>query len=391
MSGWHTAGREGASPDGELAPMPLDSPEQAEEHDLARFDCICHCGLSRLEITPEGGPSVPALRPPYRDVRVVALGGGTGLPILLRGLKAALFPAGWGAATARDRDRLTAIVTVADDGGSSGRLRQAYRILAPGDIRNCLLALADADPSIAAIFEFRFNGDGEVGGHSLGNLILTALSQLESDFPKAVERAGEILAILGRVLPATTDDVTLLAQFADGSVLHGESRIASVSRPIRCVQLQPDGARALPRAREAIAAANLIVLGPGSLYTSLMPILLVKELAEAIAASRARVVLVMNLMTEPGETNGYNAADLLLAIRRHAPRVLIHDVLLNTTPIAKELVARYAAEGARPIPVEVEALQALRYRPVARELLGSGLMIHHDPHKLARAVLELAR
>jgi uncharacterized cofD-like protein len=322
---------------------------------------------------------------------VVALGGGTGLPVLLRGLKAVLFPGGGRAVTARDHERVTAIVTVADDGGSSGRLRQAYGVLAPGDIRNCLLALSGGDPSLAAIFGYRFDGDGEVAGHSLGNLILTALSALESGFPKAVERANEILATLGRVLPATGDDVTLLAEFADGSTLAGESRIASVGRPIRRVQLRPEGARALPRAREAIAAADVVAIGPGSLYTSLIPILLIEELAEAIAASRARVVLVMNLMTEPAETDGYSAADFVLAIRRHAPRVPIHDVLLNMTPFPGELLDRYAAEGVRPVAASAESLRALGCRPVAGELLGSGPMIRHEPHKLARAVLALAR
>lgn len=369
----------------------LEDPEQLAEYAVARFGCICsHTGLAGLEVAAEGRPAVPTSPLPDRRARVVALGGGTGLPILLQGLKAAFSPPGWPDATARDRDRLTAIVTVADDGGSSGRLRQAYRILAPGDIRNCLLALSDGDPTITAIFNFRFNGASEVAGHSLGNLILTALSQLESDFPNAVERASEILGIQGRVLPSTTDDVTLVAEFVDGSVLAGESRIASFRRPIRRVHLEPKGARALRGAVEAIAAADLIVLGPGSLYTSLLAILLVEELAEAIARSRARVVLVMNLMTEPGETDSYTAADFFLAVRRHVPQVPIHDVLLNTAPIARELVDRYAGDGACPIAADVESLTALGCRPVTGHLLGSGPLIRHDPHKLARAVLELA-
>lgn len=342
-------------------------------------------GVEPARVTTE------VLRMPHRGVRVVALGGGTGLPVLLRGLKTALFPAGCGAVTARSRDRLTAIVTVADDGGSSGRLRQAYRILAPGDIRNCLLALSSGDPAIAAIFRFRFNGHGDVAGHSLGNLILTALSELESSFPDAVERAGEILAVRGRVLPATTDDVSLRAELADGSVVAGESRIGAGGRAIRRVRLEPDGARALPRACEAIAGASLVVIGPGSLYTSLIPVLLVEELARAIAASPARVALVTSLMTEPGETDGYTPADFVTAIRRHAPAVPIHDVLVNTRPVPTELLDRYAVEGARPIAADVAPLRALGCRPVARDLLGAGPLIRHDPHRLARAVLGLAR
>lgn len=392
MSPRYSAGRDRAKAPGELTGMPFGPSDRGDEYDLARFGCICpHSGLSRPNVMPEGRSTAATAPLPDENVRVVGLGGGTGLPVLLQGLKATLFPDRWEAVSVPDRDRLTAIVTVADDGGSSGRLRQAYRILAPGDIRNCLLALSDGDGSMAALFGFRFNGGDDVGGHNLGNLILTALSQMENDFPKAIERASEILALRGRVLPATTDDVTLLAEFADGSVLQGESRIASVGRPIRRVQLRPEGARALPRACEAIAAADIVVIGPGSLYTSLIPVLLIEELAEAIASSRARVVFVMNLMTERGETDDYTAADFLLAIHGHAPQVPIHDVLLNTAPIPRELVDRYAAEGARPVPMEAEPLTALGCQPVARELLGPGPIIRHDPYKLARAVLELAR
>lgn len=351
-----------------------------------------HTGLYRWRVAPGERLLLPTGRPARRAPNVVALGGGTGLPVVLQGLKQALLPRRWPGESPRDqdRDRLTAIVTVADDGGSSGRLRQAYRVLAPGDIRNCLLALAEGDSTVGAIFGFRFNGGNELAGHTLGNLILTALSQLESDFLKAVERASDILAIRGRVLPSTLDDVTLLAEFADGSRVEGESRIAAVRRPIRRVRLQPETARALPQALDAIAAADLIVIGPGSLYTSLLPTLLVKELAEAIARSRARVVLVMNLMTEPGDTDGYTAADFLQALRRHTPQVPIHAVLVNSARIPGELSERYAAEGAAPMPVEVEVLKAVGCRPVERDLLGGGPLVRHDPQKLARAVLELA-
>lgn len=349
-----------------------------------------YLGLDRWQVVPGErllAPSLPAVRP---TCRVVALGGGTGLPILLQGLKTALFPAGWTWVPKRERDRLTAIVTVADDGGSSGRLRRAYRVLPPGDIRNCLLALSDGDPTMAAIFNFRFSGEGEMGGHSLGNLILTALSQLESDYSEAVERGSEILAIRGRVFPSTLEEVVLRAEFPDGSWVEGESRIPLVRRPLSRVRLQPEDVRALPQAVEAIRAADLIVIGPGSLYTSLIPILLVKELAEAIAGSGARVALVMNLMTEPGETDGYTGGDHLLAIRRHAPRVPIHTVLINSAPIPEMLIERYAAEGAAPITMDPEPVSTLGCRPVARDLLGVGPTIRHDPHKLAQAVLELA-
>ena len=327
---------------------------------------------------------------PASTIRVVALGGGTGLPILLRGLKASFFPPGWDGHETGERNRLTAIVNVVDDGGSSGRLRRAYRVTPPGDIRNCLLALSDGDPTLMAIFNFRFNGAGDVSGHSLGNLILTALSKLERDFLRATNRAGELLTVRGRVLPATLDDVTLVAELDDGRRIEGESHIASSSRPIRRVSLQPEWVRALPQAVTAIAAADLIVIGPGSLYTSLLPILLVPDIARAIAASRGRVAMVMDLMTEPGETDGYTGIDHLLAVRRHAPHVPIHDVLLNTRPIPQALLARYGALGSVPVLTDVAAIRALGYRPVERDLLGKGPKIRHDPYKLARTILELA-
>jgi len=324
-----------------------------------------------------------------RTLRVVALGGGTGLPVVLEGLKAALFPAGSEWVPTRDLERLIGIVTMADDGGSSGRLRRAFGIQPPGDVRNCLLALSDGDPTLAALFNHRFEGEGEVGGHSLGNLILTALTQMEANFPRAVLRASEILGIRGRIYPSTPDDVTLVAELGDGSLVAGESQIATARRAIRHVSLRPETARALPRARKAIAAADLVVLGPGSLYTSLIPILLVRDLTQAIAHSRARVVLVMNLMTEPGETDEYTAADYLLAIRRHAPSLRVHDVLLNTAPLSGEAVDRYAAEGGEPVRCRLAPLLAMGCRPVQRDLLGTGLPLRHDPHKLADALLGL--
>jgi uncharacterized cofD-like protein len=336
------------------------------------------------------GRSVGTLPPSRRLPRVVALGGGTGLPVVLEGLKAVLFPPGWEWVPTRDAERLTGIVTAADDGGSSGRLRRAYGVQPPGDVRNCLLALSDKDPTLAAIFNYRFDGDGDLGGHSLGNLILTALSDLERDFQKAVQRASELLGIRGQVYASTPDDVVLVADFHDGSQIVGESRIATVRRPIRHVSLRPDTVRALPRARKAVAAADLVVIGPGSLYTSLIPTLLVKDLARAISQSRARVVLVMNLMTEPGETDDYTASDVLLAIRRHVPELSVHEVLLNAAPLPADAVERYVAEGAHPVRTRLAPLAAMGCRPVERDLVGPGPHLRHDPHKLARALVELS-
>jgi uncharacterized cofD-like protein len=325
-----------------------------------------------------------------RHPRVVAIGGGTGLPILLRGLKAALFPPEYPWQPARDGECLKAIVTVADDGGSSGRLRRAYRLPAPGDVRDCLLALADDESALAAVFDFRFKGTTDVGGHSLGNLILTALHQLEPSFCAAVERGGKLLGIRGRVLPSTDESVVLRAEFEDGSRVEGETRIASTGRLIRRLTVHPELARALPEAREAIGAADLIVIGPGSLYTSLIAPLLLKDLADDIAQSPARVVLVMNLMTEPGETDGYTAVDHLVALRRHAPQVPIHDVLLNMSPIPEKVVAHYAAGHSVPVSTDAPLLRALGCRTVEGELFDDGVQVRHDPRKLAEAILALA-
>jgi uncharacterized cofD-like protein len=310
---------------------------------------------------------------PFDELRVVALGGGTGLPIVLEGLKDALLANGGAARREYDRDRLTAVVTVADDGGSSGRLRQGYGVLPPGDVRNCLLALADRGSTLAAIFNYRFDGSDELSGHNL----------------KAIELGSEILGVRGRVLPSTTEDVRLRAELADGNWIEGESQISSVPRTIRSVFLEPQHPKALSQAVDAALRADLVVIGPGSLYTSLIPVLLVRELADAIRRSGARVVLVMNLTTEPGETDGFTAADHLLAIRRHAPDVPVHDVLLNATPIPSKLVRAYAASRAVPVSPDVELLRALGYRPVMRDLLGQGAKIRHDPHKLAAAILGL--
>jgi uncharacterized cofD-like protein len=286
---------------------------------------------------------------------------------------------------------LTAIVTVADDGGSSGRLRHAYGVLPPGDIRNCLLALADRSSTLAALFNYRFDGGDEVGGHSLGNLILTALSGLEKDFSKAIERGSEILDIRGRVFPSTTEDIRLRAHFEDGSSIEGESRISSVPQTIRRVSIEPADASPLPQAIEAVRKADVVVIGPGSLYTSLIPVLLIKEFKEAVRQSGARVVLVMNLTTEPGETDAYTAADHLIAIRRHAPDMPIHDVLLNATPVPLERIEAYSLSGATLVEPNVELLRALGHRPLLRDLLGVGPKIRHDAAKLGLAILEILK
>lgn len=335
-----------------------------------------------------GGYDFLPLAAPAPTPRIVALGGGNGLSTLLKGLRPLCFR-GAAPLTDSERERLTAIVTVADDGGSSGLLRQAYPMLAPGDIRSCLLALAADQTTLQSLFDFRFNGN--VDSHSLGNLILTALAQLESDFTRGIERASELLGVCGRVLPATPDNVRLQARFTDGSQVHGESSITAARKKIERIELVPQPISTLPQASAAIAQADAIVIGPGSLYTSILPTLLVPGIADAIAASNAPVILVMNLMTEPGETDDYTPLDFLLALRRHAPGIAIDYVLQNSTPIPQQQRARYDQSGASQIGSTGQCISGFACRPVFRDLFTHtpGAKIRHDPDKLARAIIEL--
>jgi uncharacterized cofD-like protein len=301
--------------------------------------------------------------------------------VLLRGFR--------GTSSGAD-DSITAIVTVADDGGSSGRLRRAFEVLPPGDIRRCLLALSDADPTFSKLFDFRFPGEDDVGGHNLGNLILTALNQLERDFCSAIRRGGEILGARGRVLPATLERVTLVAEFADGRQAQGESQIARTRHQISRVRLEPRDALGTPEAVQAIREADLVVLAPGSLYTSLIPILLVADLATILKGCGVPIVMVMNLMTEPGETDGYTAADHVMAVRRHAPGVPIHEILLHAGPLSEDLLTSYASHGSVPVRSDVALLRAMGFRVTERDLLAPGPKIRHEPEKLAAVVIERA-
>lgn len=317
--------------------------------------------------------------------RIVALGGGTGLSNLLRGLKHYCFPGQADQLTTEQKKYLTAIVTVSDDGGSSSILREAYSILAPGDIRNCLLALSGENTAMKELFGFRFNAG--VNNHSLGNLILTALSELESDFTRAVEIASEILDVRGSVLPATLDDVTLKAVCDDGSTIYGESNIRAAGRSIHKISLIPEsGIEAQPRVIEAIDKADLIILGPGSLYTSIIPPLIVPGTAEAIAASPAVKILVMNLMTEPGETDNYETTDFLRALQRHAPQVAIDYVLVNNTPLPANLLAKHHSNGSEPIEQKSAVFSGFCCRPIFEDVAIHQNKICHDSGKLAAAI-----
>ena len=323
------------------------------------------------------------LKPHYhRPPRVVAIGGGTGLSTMLRGLK-------------RYTPRITAIVTVADDGGGSGVLREELGMLPPGDIRNCICALANTEPTMDQLMNYRFT-EGRLAGQSLGNLMLAALNDLSGSFEEAVRRMSDVLAITGRVLPVTQENVQLQALFDDGSTVIGESKIAGVKKGtekrIDRVRLLPENPPAVPEALEAIEQADLIVIGPGSLYTSIMPNLITRDVAKAVAASSAIKVYVLNVMTQDGETEGYTASDHIRALFDHSGERLFDLCLVNSMPIPADLVKKYAAEGAEPVRLDTDELNALKmeifHAPVAKI---KGDLVRHDPDALARELMWIYR
>jgi len=327
-----------------------------------------------LELTALAQPALEHATTAARGLRVVCFGGGTGLSTLLRGLKhyVALPGEAVPAACLRDSapciERLTAVVAVSDNGGSSGRLRSEFQVLPPGDIRNCLVALADDEALLSRMFCFRFDRGNGLEGHSFGNLFLTVLAELTSDFVEAVNLACAMLQTRGRVLPATDRIVELAAELDDGSVLTGETSIAAAPCPIRRLHLiSADGTNAAPalaQTLQEIADADLIIVGPGSLYTSVIPNLLVHRIPEAITGSMAVKAYVCNLMTQPNETLGMSAADHVRAIYEHADLALFDHVLVNRSSVPADVLAQYAAEGAQPVQCDREALEALGLRVI---------------------------
>lgn len=323
---------------------------------------------------------------PPKSGRIVALGGGTGLSTLLRGLRDfAPIPGEHGNFAVCD---LTAIVTVTDDGGSSGRLRRDYSVLPPGDIRNCIAALADDESSVARAFQFRFHTGRGLRGHSMGNLFLAALSQVTGDFAGAVRQTCDLLRVHGRVLPSTVEDISLEALMHDGRIVSAERHIAKARGPVRRVKLSRHHPKPLPENLEAIANADLIVLGPGSLFTSIIPNLLVAGVADAIASSRAKRVYVGNLMTQPGETPHFTAADHVRAIFKHTKKQIFDWVILNNRMPSTAVLDRYRKQGAEPVKNDVEALQRLGLRCVMDELLEEHGVIRHNSGRLARLVID---
>ena len=332
---------------------------------------------------------------PGRNPRVVALGGGTGLPNVLRGLRPLLYT-GTRSSSTEPRDQLVAIVATSDDGGSSGKLRAQFNIIPPGDIRNCLAALSDNHALIADLFQYRFGSGDGLNGHALGNLVLAALADVMNDFPRAVEVAARVVGARGTVLPATSEVVTLVAEFADGRVLSGESAIAAAGGRIARVSLIPERPRYVPETCEVLQRADIIVSGPGSLYTSILPPLLVPQVSDAIRRSSAVRVLVANLMTEPGETDDYSVLEHVLTIERHLEAQLFDYVIYNTAPVPEPLAEAYAARGARPIVTgsfELNTLEKLGIQPVGIPLVSEhpAGKIRHNPERLAAAITALAQ
>ncbi|MEJ2008400.1 MAG: YvcK family protein [Acidobacteriota bacterium] len=323
-------------------------------------------------------------------MKVVAIGGGTGLAVLLRGMKqyvGADAPAG----CARI-DQLTAVVTVTDEGGSSGRLRRDFGMLPPGDIRNCLVALAEDEKILTQLFNYRFAAGKGLRGPSLGNLFLTALTNLTGDFSTAVKIASDVLAVRGEIFPATLADVHLKALLADGRRVEGESRIHQTNVPIRKLSIVPARCRPMPETLKAIEEADLITLGPGSLYTSLLPNLLVSGIPQQIIRSKATKIYIGNLMTQPGETRGYRAAEHLQAIVQHVGRNIFDFAVLNSRPFPVQMRRRYAAEDAEPVINDLDEIRALGVSPVCVPLLqAEDGVARHNAVRLSSLLLELAQ
>jgi uncharacterized cofD-like protein len=340
-------------------------------------------------ISPENLDTLPEVirrkRALNHGARIVVVGGGTGLSTLLRGLK-------------QFSSNLTAVVTMTDDGGSSGLLQQQLGGMPPpGDIRNCLVALADAEPLMQQLFQFRFetrdDKDG-LSGHSFGNLLIAAMTQITGDFETAVEKTSEILAIRGRVLPSTVESVALVGKLADGREVTGETKIVKDPSAIDQIMLCPEAPSPPKEVLEAIRDADIVILGPGSVFTSVIPNLLVGPIAQEIARSRALRIYICNVMTQPGETDGFTASQHLAAIERHLPtlpagRKIVDYVLVNDARPSLEAMERYAKTGADVVVPDIEAIESMGYYPITGKFLYEAQLVRHDHERLARAILHL--
>ena len=307
---------------------------------------------------------------------ITVVGGGTGLSVLLRGMKEVT-------------RNVTAVVTVADDGGSSGRLREEFNVIPPGDLRNCLVALADTEPMMEKLFQYRFTGNSDLAGHSFGNLFITAMTEVTGDIEQALKESSRVLAVKGRVFPATTAKVRLSATMDDGSIVDGESQIPLVHKRIKRVHIFPRQVEAVPSTLKAIREAKVIVLGPGSLYTSVIPNLLVEDIAREIRESSAIKIYICNVMTQPGETDDYTASMHVRALIEHGGNGIVDYVLVNNKPISQEMQEHYAREGQYPVLVDENAIADLGVKCFKADIIDDSKMIHHDSLKLAHQVMEI--
>ncbi|RXT04036.1 YvcK family protein [Ammoniphilus sp. CFH 90114] len=308
--------------------------------------------------------------------KVVVIGGGTGLSVLLRGLKEKPFD-------------LSAIVTVADDGGSSGRLREEMSMPPPGDIRNVIVALADTEPLLANLFQYRFVSGGGLAGHSLGNLFIAAMKEITGDFVTAVKEISRVLAVRGQVLPSANQAIVLKAEMEDGTIVSGESQIPKMGKKIRRVFLEPKDVQPLDDAIQAIQEADLILLGPGSLYTSILPNLLVPGISKAIKESKARKAYICNVMTQPGETDFYTASDHANALYNHVGADLFDTILVNNAAIPEAILERYREKGATPVQYDRERLLKFGFQIIEDNFVMYETYLRHDAHKLAEIIATL--
>ncbi|MFN2530319.1 MAG: uridine diphosphate-N-acetylglucosamine-binding protein YvcK [Pyrinomonadaceae bacterium] len=319
-------------------------------------------------------------------LNLVALGGGTGLSTLLSGLKQLV---------GKRKDglwikNLSGIVTVSDDGGSSGRLREELQMLPPGDIRNCMIALSEDSTLLSRLFRYRFRGKGELGGHSFGNLFLAALTEVTGDFTEAIRLSSEVLASKGHIYPATLSDVRLVAELEDGTIVKGETHISASRAPIKRLRLEPEQCLPLPEVLKAIRAADVITVGPGSLYTSILPNLLVFQVARAIGESHATKIFINNLMTQPGETSGYSARRHLETVKEYAPEIHFDFVIINNRRISDDQAARYAAEDAFQIGIDDDPIDPALDQSteiMLADLIDEGEKVRHSPQRLAQVVM----
>lgn len=308
--------------------------------------------------------------------RIVVIGGGTGLSVMLRGLKE------------KPLD-ITAIVTVADDGGSSGILRSELQMPPPGDIRNVLNALADVEPMLSRMLEYRFTAGNGLAGHSLGNLILAAMHDITGDFVSGIKALSRVLAVRGRVLPTANQAIVLKAEMEDGTIVEGESKIPLVGGRIRRVFLEPDNVEPLPEVLEAIRETDAILVGPGSLYTSILPNLIVPGVADALVNSDAIKIFICNVMTQPGETDGYTVSDHLQAIHDHVGHHLFDYVIVNNGDIPPQVESKYAEQGASAVELDLDEVKRRGYQVIADRLVLFRTYLRHDAERLSHHIYQL--